>query len=72
MRGAVPGAPQSESSPVGGCVVDWLALFDRENVQFAILDLRTDGDLVGMLRRQCRWIVDFEDKETVMFTRRSG
>jgi hypothetical protein len=53
-------------------VVDWLALFDRENVQFAILDLRTDGDLVGMLRRQCRWIVDFEDKETVMFTRRSG
>jgi hypothetical protein len=71
VRGAVPGVPQSELSPTGGNVVDWLALFEQEKVQFAILDRRTDSGLVGMLRRRRGWIAVFEDNKSVIFTRES-
>jgi hypothetical protein len=56
---------------MGGDVVDWPALFEQENVRFVILDWRTDSDLVRMLRRRQGWMVDFEDKESVIFMRRS-
>jgi hypothetical protein len=52
-------------------VVDWLALFEQEDVRFIVLERRTDRDLVAKLRRRHRWMVDFEDKESVIFTRRS-
>lgn len=52
-------------------MVDWLALFEQERVRFAILDRRTDSDLVRVLRRRRGWMVDFEDKESVIFARRS-
>lgn len=51
--------------------MDWLALFQRENVRFVILGRRTDGSLIRLLRRQCGWLVDFEDGESVIFARRS-
>ena len=51
--------------------MDWLALFEQENVQFVILDRRTDRDLVEVLWHQHRWMVDFEDKELVIFMRRA-
>jgi hypothetical protein len=54
-----------------GDVVDWLALFEQENVRFVVLDRRTDSDLIEILRRRCGWIVDFEDKESMIFTRKS-
>jgi hypothetical protein len=54
-----------------GDVVDWLALFDQENVRFVILDRRADRDLVARLRRQRGWIVDFEDEESMILARRS-
>ena len=56
---------------MGDDVVDWLALFEQENVQFVILDRRIDSDLVRMLRRRRGWMVDFEDKESVIFMRRA-
>ena len=52
-------------------MVDWLALLEQEKVRFVILDRRTDSDLVEMLRCRRRWMVDFEDKESLIFTRRS-
>jgi hypothetical protein len=51
--------------------MDWLALFEQENVQFVVLDRCTDRDLIERLRRRCDWIADFESKESMIFTRRS-
>ena len=51
--------------------MDWPALFERENVRFVILDRCIDSDLIERLRRRCGWIVDFKDKESMIFTRRS-
>lgn len=47
---------------------EWLRLFDREDIQFIILDLHADADLVTAIRSQPGWLVDFEDDETVIFT----
>jgi len=49
--------------------VDWLALFEQEQVEFAVLDRRADSDLIRMLRRQHGWTVDFKDEESVIFVR---
>jgi hypothetical protein len=51
--------------------MDWLALFDQENVRFVVLDRTADSDLIERLRRRRGWIVDFEDRESMIFTRRS-
>jgi len=48
---------------------DWLALFDRQNVRFAILSLLGDNDLVEALRSQPGWVVDFEEADSVIFAR---
>jgi uncharacterized radical SAM superfamily protein len=47
---------------------DWLQMLDEENVQFIILDLQSDADLVETIRSQSKWTVDFEDAELVIFT----
>ncbi|MBN1658952.1 MAG: hypothetical protein JXA93_11145 [Anaerolineae bacterium] len=51
--------------------MDWLAMFEREGVEWVILDRRTDGDLIAMLRRRRGWTVEFRDKESMIFARRS-
>lgn len=51
--------------------MDWPAKFERERVQFVILDRRTDGYLIAILRRRHAWMVDFEDTDSVIFARRS-
>ena len=56
---------------MGGDVVDWLALFEQEDVQFVVLDRCTDRDLVEILERGHGWMVDSEDKESMIFRRRS-
>ena len=47
----------------------WLRRFDQENVQFVVLNLRNDDDLVETLRRQPEWLVDFEGDGAVIFAR---
>jgi hypothetical protein len=54
-----------------GDVMDWLALFEQEHVQFVVLDRCTDRDLIERLQRRCGWIVDFENQESMIFTRSS-
>lgn len=47
----------------------WLRRFDQENVQFVVLNLRDDNDLVKTMRRQLGWSVDFEGDGAVIFAR---
>ena len=47
----------------------WLRRFDREDVQFVVLDLRDDGSLVRTLRCQQEWSVDYEGDGAVVFAR---
>jgi len=47
---------------------DWLELLQRERVQLAILDPRTDRDWVEILRSQPEWTVDFDDGDTVILS----
>jgi hypothetical protein len=49
--------------------VNWLSQIDQYGVEFAILDLHDDSDLVEAFRLQPAWTVDFEDGEAVIFTR---
>ena len=65
----MPGVPEGKLNPVGGEGMDWLALFEREGVQFVVLDRRADRDLVAMLRHQRGWVVDLEDENSVLFAR---
>jgi hypothetical protein len=48
---------------------DWPALFDNYGVQFIILDLQSDRDLVETIQSQPGWAVDFQDEEAVIFAR---
>lgn len=48
---------------------DWLGVLDEYNVEFLVLSLHSDSDLVGFFRSQPGWIIDFEDEESVLFVR---
>lgn len=48
---------------------DWLERLDEDGVEFVILDLHGDSDLVEIFRPQPAWTVDFEDGEAVVFVR---
>ena len=50
-------------------VEEWLDQLDEYGVEFVILDLDADSDLVEVFHLQTSWIVDFEDREAVIFTR---
>lgn len=53
----------------GTAVGDWLDQLDEYGVEFIILDLDGDCELVEVFRLQTSWIVDFEDGEAVIFAR---
>jgi hypothetical protein len=48
---------------------DWPAVLDEHGAQFLVLDLHRDSDLVKLFRSQPGWIVDFEDKDAILFAR---
>jgi hypothetical protein len=47
----------------------WLAALDTYSVQFLILDKQRDEPLLQIVRSRPGWTVDFEDRESVLFTR---
>ena len=50
-------------------VEEWLDQLDEYGVEFVILDLDDDHDLVEVLHIQDSWIVDFQDRDAVIFAR---
>jgi hypothetical protein len=48
---------------------DWSAVFDEYGVQFLALDLHSDSDLAKLFQSQPGWIVDFEDRDAILFAR---
>ena len=48
----------------------WLALLDAENVQTVILSRHEDFDLLRLLHRSPRWVVDFAGHRSVILVRR--
>jgi hypothetical protein len=48
---------------------DWVEVLDGYGVQFLILDVHSDSELVELFQSQPRWIVDFQDGEAVIFAR---
>ena len=47
----------------------WTAALDKNNVEFVMLDLDSDGDVVEFLHLHPKWSVDFQDEEVVIFAR---
>ena len=47
--------------------LEWLQLFEEENVQLVILDSHLDTEFIEIIRLQPEWQVDFEDDELVIF-----
>lgn len=54
----------------GNTVDHWLRLFEKEQVQFIVLNRRDDDDLVKAIHAQPGWSVDFEDGQAVIFALR--
>ncbi|MGD9047264.1 MAG: hypothetical protein PVF77_04375 [Anaerolineae bacterium] len=52
-----------------GWLERWLATLDTHGVQFLILDKERDATLLQLVRSRPGWIIDFEDNESVLFTR---
>jgi hypothetical protein len=50
---------------------DWLALWERHGVGFAILNRQEDGDLATRLRQDPSWAVRHEGEDVIFFERRS-
>ena len=48
---------------------DWAGVLDEYGVQFLILDIHSDGDLLKLFQSQPGWKVDFQDEEAVIFAR---
>jgi hypothetical protein len=47
----------------------WPAILDRYNVQFLVLDIDRDSDLLQVIRTQPGWTVDFKNNASVVFAR---
>ena len=47
----------------------WLPMLDRHGVQLLVLDPRTDGELVRLVRSRPGWSVDFDDGKAVVLAR---
>jgi len=52
-----------------GRLESWLTALDTHGVQFLILDKQRDRRLLKLVRSRPGWAVDFEDRESVLFTR---
>jgi len=48
---------------------NWVAMLDEYGVEFLALDRHDDSEMVQVFRSQPGWAVDFENEETVLFTR---
>jgi hypothetical protein len=48
---------------------DWVEVLDGYGVQFLVLDVHSDSELVELFQSQHRWTVDFQDGEAVIFAR---
>ena len=49
----------------------WLKVLDQFEVRFLALDLESDHGLVEFFLSQPGWVVDYRDKESVLFVRAS-
>jgi hypothetical protein len=62
--------PQDQAvTQKAGQYEQWLSVLDRFGVQFLVLDIRHDGELLQAARLHPEWTVDFEDRDAVLFTR---
>jgi hypothetical protein len=52
-----------------GRLESWLTTLDTHGVQFLILNKQRDRRLLKLVRSRSGWAVDFEDRESVLFTR---
>jgi hypothetical protein len=52
-----------------GIKEDWLRVIDACRVQFLVLNLQSEGDVVKLFRSRPGWNVDFEDEESIIFAR---
>jgi hypothetical protein len=48
---------------------EWLARFERYDVQVLILDPDEDQALVALARSRPEWALDFQDQQGILFVR---
>jgi len=51
---------------------NWLSVLDAYNVQFLVLNLHSNSDVVEFFRSHPGWKVDCEDEEAIIFARADG
>ena len=62
-------SPQQAPAQGNGRLERWLAALDTHGVRFLILDKQQARSLLSIARSRPGWTVDFEDEESVLFTR---
>lgn len=53
----------------GSSSIDWLANLEAHDVQYLILDVESDGELLRQIGRQPGWRVDFNDGDSAVCVR---
>jgi hypothetical protein len=48
---------------------NWPVGLDAHDVQFLILDIQEDGDLLQSIRSEPGWTIDFQDAENILLVR---
>jgi hypothetical protein len=48
---------------------NWPVCLDAHDVQFLILDVQWDGDLLQSIQSEPGWTVDFQDAENILLVR---
>ncbi len=47
----------------------WQNLLDEYKIQYVLLEVNGDSELIYNMRQQAKWIVKSEDETAVLFTR---
>jgi len=48
---------------------DWPEVLDRYGVQYLVLDIEDDGELLRQFRAEPQWMVDLEGRDSVLLAR---
>ena len=52
-----------------GIIETWQNLLDEYEIQYLLLEVGSDRELISGMRHQAKWAVETEDEEAVLFAR---
>jgi hypothetical protein len=66
---SVTQAERPLAARANGTNENWLRVLETYQVRFLVLNLDSEREMVELFRSQPEWVVDFEDGESIIFSR---